>query len=455
MKVAKFGGSSLADAAQIEKVCAIVKSDPERRVLVVSAPGKRSANDTKVTDLLIKLAEAALSGGDVASETAAVIDRFNDIRVGLGLKGDDGTDLLRADLIQRLDLPKAPRERFMDAIKAAGEDYCARLVADALRARGVEAVYIAPGEAGMLLGGDFGDGQVLPGAYARLADALKGRSEVVVFPGFFGATSEGDIITFSRGGSDITGAILAAALSADEYENFTDVDGVYCVDPRLVPEARPIPELTYRELRELAYSGFNVFHEEAVIPAIRQEIPIHIRNTNHPEAFGTRITANRQFRHGEAVGIAGMDGFCAIFLSKFLMNREIGFGRRVLTVLEEEGLSYEHIPSGIDNLSIILESHDLTTSKEQRVLERFLKELNVDAVEIDRDLALIMIVGEGMHYTVGLAARATGALARAGINIEMLNQGSSEISMMFGVKAGDRAKAVRVLFDAFFGECQS
>lgn len=449
MKVAKFGGSSLADAGQIRKVCQLAAADAERRILVVSAPGKRYAGDIKVTDLLIELARAQLAGHDAEPAFAAVIERFRGIRSDLGL-GPDGIAEIAGDLRLRLAMPPDPAARFMDTIKAAGEDYCARVVAETLRQQGMAAEYVCPREAGMLLGGAFGDGQVLPETYARLADFFHGRRETVVFPGFFGHTPAGDTITFSRGGSDVTGAILAAALKADAYENFTDVDGVFCVDPRLVPEATPIPELSYRELRELAYSGFSVFHDEAVIPAVQAGIPIHILNTNRPEAPGTRIVPQRDFRHGEVVGIAGMDGFCTVYLSKFLMNREIGFGRRLLTILEQENLSYEHLPSGIDNLSIVLSSEDLSPAVEQRVCERIRNELKVDALEVERGQALIMMVGEGMHYVVGMAARATGALARAGVNIEMLNQGSSEISMMFGVKESDREKAVCALFEVFF-----
>ncbi len=450
MKVAKFGGSSLADAEQISKVCGIAAADLDRRVLVVSAPGKRHPEDEKVTDLLIALAREKLAGRDDGAAYAAVIDRFRSIGKSLQLE-IAVLDEIAADLRKRLTMPVDPEPRFLDAIKAAGEDYCARLVAAALRKRGIAAQYVCPRDAGMLLGGDFGDGQVLPESYARLADSLKDCPEVIVFPGFFGITAEGDIITFSRGGSDVTGAILAAALGADEYENFTDVDGVYCADPRLIPEAVPIPELTYRELRELTYSGFGVFHEEAVIPAIREGVPVHIRNTNHPEAPGTRIMPRRTYKQGEVVGIAGQEGFCAIYMSKFLMNREIGFGRRLLTIFEEEGLSYEHVPSGIDDISVLLSSDDLPSAAETRITRRIRGELKVDTLEVERGLALIMIVGEGMHYAVGLAGRATGALARADINIEMLNQGSSEISMMFGVKDGDCRKAVRALYDEFFG----
>jgi aspartate kinase len=449
MKVCKFGGTSLADAAQIVKVCDIVLADAARRLVVVSAPGKRNAADTKVTDLLIRCGETVLAGAAGAGARAAVVARFAGIEQGLGL--DDAVSrALDADLERRQRADRTHPARFLDALKAAGEDYAARLVAAELRRRGCEAEYVNPGEAGMLLSEEYGQARLLPAAYDQLA-ALRNRSAIVVFPGFFGYSPSGGIVTFSRGGSDITGSILAAAIHADVYENFTDVDSVFAADPRMVPGAAPIPELTYREMRELAYAGFNVLHDEAVVPAVRAGIPIHIRNTNRPDAPGTTIVPEHRDVSARVVGIASDTGFCTIYVSKYLMNREIGFGRRVLQILEEEHLSYEHSPSGIDNMSVILRETGFTGEVEARVLERMRHELGADDADVERGLAMIMIVGEGMRYNVGLAARATRALADAEVNIEMMNQGSSEISMMFGVKEGDRAKAVQSLYAAFFG----
>jgi len=448
MKVCKFGGTSLADAGQIEKVCAIVAADPARRIVVVSAPGKRAQNDTKVTDLLIRCAEARLAGGSGEQELRAVLDRYDRIARDLGLS-EEVADAIRRDLQQRLRGEAAHPARYLDTLKAGGEDNAARLVAAALRARGVPAQYVNPGEAGLLLSDEYGNAQVLPESYGNLKE-LGARDGVTVFPGFFGYTRDGGVATFPRGGSDITGAILAAAVGAAAYENFTDVDSVFAADPRLVPDAAPIEELTYREMRELAYAGFGVIHDEAIVPAVHAGIPIWIRNTNRPGAPGTRVVPERKFAPGKVVGIASDDGFCTIFAGKYLMNREIGFGRRLLQIFESEGLSYEHMPSGIDNLSIILCEEDLDRITEARIVARIKTELGTNDVEVERGLALIMIVGEGMRYAVGLAARATRALADAGVNIEMMNQGSSEISMMFGVKAVDRLRAVGSLYKAFF-----
>ena len=449
MIVCKFGGSSLADAGQVIKVCNLIAADPDRRIVVVSAPGKRNREDTKITDLLIAGAEKRLAGESAKSERDQILARFSSIQKDLGLPSSI-MKTIEEDLDGRLSSDIGHRARYLDRLKAAGEDNSARLVAAALRARGIAADYVSPLEAGLLLSDEYGNARILPESYQNLS-VLRDAPNVVVFPGFFGFTPQGDLVTFSRGGSDITGSILAAAVHADLYENFTDVDAVLAADPRIVPEATPIPELTYREMRELSYAGFGVLHDEAIIPAVCAGIPICVRNTNKPEAPGTRIVPERVEKPGQVVGMASDEGFCTLYVGKYLMNREVGFGRRLLQMLEEEGLSYEHMPSGIDNLSVILREESLDAETEQRVLRRIRDELDVVDVSVERGLALIMIVGEGMRYTVGLAAKATRALGEAGVNIEMINQGSSEISMMFGVKAVDRQKAIRSLHHAFFG----
>jgi aspartate kinase len=290
---------------------------------------------------------------------------------------------------------------------------------------------------------------VLPEAYAKLA-GLRDRPGITVFPGFFGFSREGAVVTFSRGGSDISGSILASAIKAELYENFTDVDSVFSANPHIVPDARPIAELTYREMRELSYAGFSVFHEEALEPVYRAGVPVCIKNTNNPAAPGTRIGLQRPYVPGSVVGIAGSPGFCSIYVSKYLMNREVGFGRQLLQILEEEGLSYEHTPSGIDNISVLLRDAKFGAATEARVVGRIRAELGVDDVAVERDLALVMIVGEGMHHTVGIAARATRAFAESSVNLEMINQGSSEVSIMFGVKAIDNERAIRALHEEFF-----
>ena len=450
MKVCKFGGSSVANAEQVTKIVDIVLSDPERRIVVVSAPGKRNKADAKVTDLLIKCSEEALSDKDYEPTLELIVERYAEIQRDLNLPAGIMAEIEK-DLRFRLAGDKSHRGVFLDCMKAAGEDNSAKIVAQAFQARGIKAVYLDPREAGMYLTSDFGNAQLLEESYQFLAKTLRNREEVVVFPGFFGYTKDGKVATFPRGGSDITGSILAAAVKADVYENFTDVDSVYPVDPRLVPDVKAgIPVMTYREMRELSYAGFGVFHDEAVIPAVKVGIPINVRNTNRPQEPGTMIVQSRRVLAGNVVGIASDDGFCNIFVDKYLMNREIGFGRLLLQILEAEGVSYEHMPSGIDNVSVVIRDRNFDPACEKRVVERIKRDLNPDAVLVERGYALVMVVGEGLYYTVGMASKATKALSDAGVNIEMMNQGSSEISMMFGVKAEQRAKAVQALYKAFF-----
>ncbi len=449
MKVVKFGGSSVANAEQISKIIGIVTADAERRLVVVSAPGKRHGDDTKVTDLLIALADTVLAGNDYESALMEVVSRYAEIQKDLDLP-EAVVGTIEADLRGRIENRGSNDLQFMDTMKASGEDNNAKVIAEAFTKLGHPAKYVNPGDVGMLLSDEFGNAEVLPESFEKLAE-LKNETDIIIFPGFFGSTKAGEVATFPRGGSDITGAILAAALKADVYENFTDVDSVYAMDPRIVPTAPAIDLMTYREMRELAYAGFGVFHDEAIIPAVHAEIPICIKNTNRPEAPGTMIAPTRSNKERVVVGISSADGFCAIYIDKYMMNREVGFGRRVLQILEEEGISFEHTPSGIDNLSIILQSKELSAEKEALVVKRLNDELLPDKIEVEHGLALLMVVGEGMHYTVGMASKATQALADASVNIEMINQGASEISIMFGVKETQRKQAVHALGTAFFG----
>ena len=454
MKVCKFGGSSLADAKQLNKVIDIVLADPTRRIVVVSAPGKRDSGDTKVTDLLIALAKAALADENTDRQFGAVVERYAQIAQELKL-GDEIVRTIADDLKGRLaQVSKLAPEEFMDLLKAAGEDNNAKLVAVAFSVRGKKARYASPKDTGMILEGNFGDATLNPESYAKLARAFSNFEGIVIYPGFFGYTKDGKVATFPRGGSDITGSILAAAVCADVYENFTDVDSVYPCDPRIVPEVKDgegIPTMTYREMRELAYAGFGVFNDDAVIPAVKARIPINIRNTNHPSEPGTMIQQSRRVVPGTVVGIASADGFCNIVVEKYLMNREIGFGRRLLQVLENEGISYEHTPSGVDSQCVVLKEQYLPKEKEQRVIRTINENLKPDFVTVERGITMLMIVGEGMCYTPGMLAKACLALASAGISLSMVNQGSSEVSFMLAIRAQDRDVAVRALYKAFFG----
>ena len=450
MKVCKFGGSSLADAKQITKVIDIVLADPQRRMVVVSAPGKRNRQDTKVTDLLIALAKTALEGRDTRAALAAVVDRYESIAVELNL-GNEIVNAVRDDLAARLALDKSDPGVFMDALKAAGEDNSAKIVAEAFKARGRKARYASPRDTGMLLVGESGNATLDPESYRKLARSFADFEGIVVYPGFFGYRADGSVATFPRGGSDITGSILAAAIRADVYENFTDVDSVYPVDPRIVPEVKEgIDTMTYREMRELAYAGFGVFNDEAIAPAVQGRIPINVRNTNRPAEPGTMIVQTRRVTPGTVTGIAAAGGFANIIIDKYCMNRETGFTRRVLTVLEEEGVSYEHIPSGIDSISVIIKGDGFDGAKEKKVVGRIKRELEPDSVIVTHDYEILMVVGEGMAFSAGMLAKATTALAEHGINISMVNQGASEISFMIGIKAEERDAAVRALYRAFF-----
>ncbi len=448
MKVVKFGGSSLASGAQLDKVFHIVTSDPARKAVVVSAPGKRYAEDTKVTDLLIACAEQYLASGSAPELAEAVVERYALIATELQL-GQGIIEKIRDDLFTLLEGDKSNPEQYLDAVKASGEDNNAKLIAAYFRYKGVKADYVNPKDAGLFVTNEPGNAQVLPESYQNLY-RLRERDGLIIFPGFFGFSKDGDVITFSRSGSDITGSILANGLQADLCENFTDVDAVYSVNPSFVENPKEISELTYREMRELSYAGFSVFHDEALIPAFRAGIPVQIKNTNNPSAEGTRVVSKRDNTNGPVVGIASDTGFCSIYISKYLMNREIGFGRRALQILEEHGLTYEHVPSGIDDMTIILRQGQMDAATERSVIKRIEEDLHADEVIVEHHLALIMVVGEAMRHNVGTTARAAKALSEAQVNIEMINQGSSEVSMMFGVKEAEERKAVQALYQEFF-----
>ncbi|AGX02533.1 aspartate kinase [Bacillus sp. NRRL B-14911] len=447
MKVVKFGGSSLASGRAVEKVFEIAAADESRKIIVVSAPGKRFPEDEKVTDMLIDCGIYALEKEGMPPKLEKIVERYSRIAAELGL--DNKAEEVRGRLLDTMASGKERPEYFLEKVKACGEDLNARLIAEYFSSRGIEASYVNPGEAGLYVTDEPGNARALPEAYINLK-SLRERKGIIIFPGFFGYSKQGDVLTFSRSGSDITGSILANGIEAELYENFTDVDAVYSVNPHTVSSPKEIRELTYREMRELSYAGFSVFHDEALIPAYKAGITVNVKNTNNPEAPGTRIVGERDNTNGPVIGIASDKGFCSIYVSKYLMNREIGFGRRILQILEDFGLSYEHTPSGIDDLSIILRQHQFDHAAEEQIAARIKEELEADEVVIEHDLALIMVVGEGMRHNVGTMARASKALAAAKVNIEMINQGSSEVSMMFGVKENDESRAVKALYEEFF-----
>ena len=433
-KVVKFGGSSLASAEQFKKVGNIIRAEESRRYVVPSAPGKRFSADTKVTDMLYGCYAAAENGEDFTEKLAAIKDRYQEIIDGLGLKFslDEDFEVIRKNFSEKAGSNYAA---------SRGEFLNGKIMAAYLGFEFIDAAEVVRFDEN----GDFQSEITNEIMSARLEKAKN-----AVIPGFYGATEEGRVVTFSRGGSDITGSIVAAGVKADLYENFTDVDGIFAAHPGVVHEPHSIPELTYKEMRELAYAGFSVLHDEALLPAYRGKIPLVIKNTNNPDHPGTRIILEHKGATVPVVGIASDDKFVSINMTKYLMNREVGFGRKVLQILEDLNIRWEHMPSGIDDLSIIIRERELTPIKEQEILSYLTRELGVDEVEIEHGLSILMIVGENMKDHIGVTATAAKALSEKHINLEMISQGSSEVSVMFVIETEQEKAAVRALYDAFF-----
>ena len=448
MKVVKFGGSSLASAGQLEKVFNIVQSDSERRFVVVSAPGKRNAEDTKVTDALIKYYREYVDGKDVTASQEWIINRYQAMVDELGFSANSMKKIAE-NIISLATLPIDDNEFLYDTFLSAGEDNNAKLIAEYFTFRGLPARYVHPKKAGIIVSSEPGNARILPSSYDKIEE-LQNAEEVLIIPGFFGVTVDNQICTFSRGGSDITGSIVAAGVKADLYENFTDVDGIFAAHPGIIKHPHSIKELTYREMRELAYAGFSVLHDEALLPAYRGRIPLVIKNTNNPSHPGTRIVLDHTDQTLPVVGIAADDGFVSINISKYLMNREVGFGRKVLQILEDLNIRFEHMPTGIDDLSIVLRNRELTPIKEAEILRQLKTKMEVDKAEIEHGLSIIMIVGENMKSHVGVTATATSALSNQNVNLAMISQGASEVSVMFVVKTEKKEKALQALYAAFF-----
>ena len=448
MKVAKFGGSSLSSAGQIKKVATIIKNDPEIRAVVVSAPGKREEADTKVTDLLIALFTNHLAGLNVQPAIDSILTRYQLIVEELGLS-DGLIDRFERTLRSYLNNIKDDA-RLLDALKSAGEDFNAQVVSDYLVSLGLKAAYLSPKDAGIVVTDEPSNAQLLPESYDYLKQLI-GSETLYVIPGFFGYSKKGDIVTFPRGGSDITGAIVARGLEADVYENFTDQSYIFSAHPGHVRNPHAINAITYREMRELSYSGFSIFHDEALEPLYQVKIPVQIKNTNEPEIDGTRIVAERSdVNDYPVIGISSDEGFTSITLRQYLLNREVGYTRRLLQIFEDHNISIEHIPSGIDNISIIIRSHRLKENELQQIVQEIQDKLNPEWVQIEEDLAMMVIVGEGMREVTGLANKATSALAENNINIRMINQGASEISMIFAIAMKDQKKALAGLYEKYF-----
>lgn len=449
MKVSKFGGSSVANSEQIKKVLNIINSDDERKIVVVSAPGKRFKEDVKTTDLLIRLYDKVINKLDYSNKLRQIIERYEEIVKELEMDYSI-LDELKNDLVCLIDTYNNQPERLLDALKSCGEDFNARIIAQYNNQLGFPTRYLSPKEAGIIVTDEPGNAMILESSYEQIYQ-LRQYDETLIIPGFFGYSENNDIVTFPRGGSDITGAILARGIKASLYENFTDVSGIFRANPTVVSQPEVIPEITYREMRELSYAGFGVFHDEALEPLYKDRIPVVIKNTNRPTDTGTYIVSERDVSNLSQIvsGVSCDKGFTIINVKKYLMNREVGFTRKILSILEDENISIEHIPSGIDNLSIILRTTQIH-GKEERVLNKIREQIKVDELTIDYDLAILMIVGEGMNKAIGTAAGAAAALSKNKINLNMINQGSSEISMMFGIDQQYSDIAVQAIYNEYF-----
>lgn len=433
IKIVKFGGSSLASAEQFKKVGAIIRADQDRKYVVPSAPGKRNSTDTKVTDMLYATYAYAEQGNDFSKALKAIEARYNEIIEGLGLE---------------LSLEEEFKTITENFKKKAGSDYAAS------RGEYLNGIIMAN-----YLGYEFIDAATViffdeNGNFMAdktdqvLSERLAGVERAVV-PGFYGAKEDGTVKTFSRGGSDITGSIVAKAVKADVYENWTDVSGFLIADPRIIHNPKGIDTITYRELRELSYMGATVLHEDAIFPVRKEGIPINIKNTNAPKDGGTWIVESTCQKPKYVItGIAGKKGFCAINIEKDMMNSEIGFGRKVLQVFEENDISFEHVPSGIDTMTVFVHQDEFE-KKEQKVLAGIHKLANPDSVDLESDLALIAVVGRGMKATRGTAGRIFSALAHANVNVKMIDQGSSELNIIIGVTNNEFEAAIKAIYDIF------
>ena len=432
-KVVKFGGSSLASAKQFKKVGDIIRADKSRRYVVPSAPGKRNDKDEKVTDMLYACYAAAAEGRSYKKILEKIRGRYEEIIEGLGLNLNLDHEFARLE------------ENFL---AKAGKDYAASrgeylngiVMANYLGYEFIDAAEVIFFDEHGNFEADLTD--------KELSERLS-HVERAVIPGFYGSCPDGSVKTFSRGGSDVTGSIVAKAVHADLYENWTDVSGFLVADPRIVEDPEVIETITYRELRELSYMGASVLHEDAIFPVRKEGIPINIRNTNRPEDKGTLIveTTCRKPRH-TITGVAGKKGFCAINIEKAMMNAEVGFGRKVLSVFEKSGISFEHMPSGIDTMTIFVHQSEFE-DHEQSVIAGIHRAVEPDVVELEADLALIAVVGRGMRSNRGTAGRVFSALAHARVNVKMIDQGSSEWNIIIGVKNDDFEKAIRAIYDIF------
>ncbi len=426
----------MADGNVINSVKKIIESDPCRKYVVVSAPGKRYSGDTKVTDLLYASFEELSVSGTCKNKFSAVRGRFTSIVKELNLQFE--INRLLDETQTEID-----KQKNEDFTASRGEYLCARIVAEVLGAKFIDAKDVIFFKENGTLDGEK--------TYKAVGEAVRGVN-LAVFPGFYGSDTNGKVKTFSRGGSDITGAIIARAVNASVYENWTDVSGFLACDPKIVHNPKNIKSISYKELRELSYMGANVLHSDSIFPVRKANIPIQIKNTFRPEDEGTSILPiSRYVPSGSTVtGVAGKKNFTVIFIEKSHMNAEVGFICKVLNVLYSEGVSVEHVPSGIDTMSLVIDGSLLPPEKLSRVIEKIKESVSPDFVRVIEDIALIATVGHGMSSSVGTSARLFGAIASADINVKMIDQGSSELNIIVGVKNEDYEKCIRAIYAEFF-----
>lgn len=450
MKVVKFGGSSLASGQSVEQALNIILNDPERQVIVVSAPGKRNNADTKVTDLLIKYAEQVLKHKETDAIVKQIFARYQEIGYFFGLN-DEKLQIIQNILFALPNQNYPDNNYLMAAFKAHGERLNARLIALILQHENIKSRFLDPVDAGLIVTGEPNDALVNPESYLNLDQIKIDPNEKIIFPGFFGITPSGNIATFSRGGSDITGAILARGFHANIYENFTDVNGIFAANPNIVMHPLSIKKMTYREMRELSYAGFSVFHDEALIPAIQGQIPINVKNTQEPDNPGTMIVPEKNFSPDNTItGVTSQKHFSALYLHKYLLNKEAGFTLRILQILYKHDIPYEHMPSGIDDITIIFNNDFLNDQLIDQICNEIQATINPDQLEWIDDYAIIMVVGEGMKKTPGVSRQILDSLASQGITPRMINQGASQISIMIGTKKEKADKAVKIIYQDFF-----
>ena len=437
IKVCKFGGTSMADAKAMLQAKAIIESDSSRRYVVVSAPGKRNKSDIKITDMLYKCYNEVVETGTCAKSFAIIKERFIQIVKDLGLTFDIESILNETE--KQID-----EEKSADFAASRGEYLSARVFAELLGAKFVDSANMVRFDSRGNLNQEYTDDKV---------KTCLENVDYAVIPGFYGKGSNGKIKTFSRGGSDISGSIVARGVKADLYENWTDVSGFLVCDPRIVPEAKVIKSLTYKELRELSYMGASVLHSESIFPVMKSRIPINIKNTFKPEDAGTMIVPTEKYEddanNSIITGIAGKKDFTVIYIEKSLMNSEVGFIRKVLSVVEHHGLCIEHVPSGIDTLSLVLESEQLKDGILNDLVNEIRENVNPDYVHVIENVSLIATVGHGMTRRSGTAAKLFNALANQGINIKMIDQGSSELNIIIGVNNSDYENCIRTIYNAF------